>query len=395
MTLRVLLWATSLAFLFLALLAVWRLPSIFAWKLALLATEFGHWVVLLPLLCGIAAAILCGGGTRASLLILNTAALLLLLSPAARAFGAARRADAAWRNSRLVAGHANSREPSLLFRAGDLWKLNVVPSPPAETHVFSQAEGFELKLDFFRAAASGRRAAPCVIVVHGGGWDGGERTQFPELNAVLVANGYAVATIDYRLAPRWRWPSPKEDVSAAVRWLRSHANELGIAPDRFVLLGRSAGGQIALAAAYETENSEFCGVISLYGPADLRFAYEYGTEDDTLRSPSLLRAYVGGSPETAAAAYKDASPYLAVNLRTPPTLLIHGAGDTLVWHRQSERLAEKLTAAGTPLWFISLPWATHAFDYSLHGPGGQITEAAVLRFLAAVTCSREKQSGDR
>ena len=69
----------------------------------------------------------------------------------------------------------------------------------------------------------------------------------------------------------------------------------------------------------------------------------------------------------------------------PPTLLVHGANDPLVWHKQSERLHAKLDELGVPNVFVSLPWATHAFDYNLYGPSGQLTTYSIEWFLAAVT----------
>jgi acetyl esterase/lipase len=74
-----------------------------------------------------------------------------------------------------------------------------------------------------------------------------------------------------------------------------------------------------------------------------------------------------------------------VTAKSPPTLLLHGTLDTLVWPRHAERLAARLAAAGVPHVYVALPWATHAFDYNLNGPGGQITTYALERFLAFVT----------
>lgn len=375
----------------LSLLTVTYAPALTGWKLAVLETEFGHWLWPVPAVLAVFAWRTAGPRWWRGLLAAGgAAAVALLLSPAVRGAWLARAVETRWRQSPLAA--AAPSEP--LFRAGELWWPTRVAPTAATTHVFRRADDFELSLDFYRAAPGGR-PAPCVVVIHGGGWDSGDRAQLPELNHELAARGYAVATIDYRLAPRWRWPAPREDVAEALRWLREHAAELGLAPDRFVLLGRSAGAQIALAAAYAPGVRGIAGVISFYGPADMHFAYVHGTEDDVLRSPSLLRAFLGGSPETAREAYDDASPYLHVRRDLPATLLIHGRNDTLVWHRQSERLAARLEERGAPVFFVSLPWATHACDYNLHGPGGQMARGLVLRFLAGVTREPENKSGDR
>jgi acetyl esterase/lipase len=241
----------------------------------------------------------------------------------------------------------------------------------------------ELSLDFYRAV--GRANAPCVLLVHGGGWDSGARGELPQFDHWLARRGYAVAAISYRLAPEFRWPAQREDITAAIAFLKSHAAALGIDATRLVLLGRSAGGHLAEATAYTAPDPAIRGVVALYAPADVHFAWEFSRDDDVLKSPQLLKQFLGGTPETARASYDSASPIRFVGKSTPPTLLIHGRLDTLVWHRQSERLDQKLTEAGVTHAFISLPWATHAFEYNLNGPGGQLTTYAIEWFLAAVT----------
>jgi acetyl esterase/lipase len=227
-----------------------------------------------------------------------------------------------------------------------------------------------------------------VVVVHGGGWDNGERGQIPELNHWLVGRGYAVADISYRLAPAAVWPAQRSDVLAAIAALQSHAGELGIDPARIVVFGRSAGGQIAEAAVYWARNPALRGVVGFYAPADMNFAYAFGREDDILKSPQLLRQFLGGTPESAAAAYDSASGIQLVTSASPPTLLVHGRLDTLVWHRQSERLARRLGEAGVPHLLLSLPWATHALEYNLASPSGQLGTYALAWFLQSVTGDR-------
>src|SRR3712207_6201694 len=92
-----------------------------------------------------------------------------------------------------------------------------------------------LLLDFYRAG--GRSPAPCVVAIHGGSWVGGNRLDDGtkrQLNDYLARRGYAVASIDYRLAPEWIWPAQREDLLAAVAFLRARAAELGSDPTRFV-----------------------------------------------------------------------------------------------------------------------------------------------------------------
>jgi acetyl esterase/lipase len=177
-------------------------------------------------------------------------------------------------------------------------------------------------------------------------------------------------------------------VLAAVAHLRADAARFGIDPDRIVFIGRSAGGQIASAIAATGAHRWLRGCVCLYSPFDMMFAYEHGSDDDMLRSRWLLRCFLGGPPEMEAAAYREASAYLHAQETAPPFLLMHGGRDELVWTLQSERFAGRLAELGVPHVLVELPWATHAFDYNMTGPGGQITAACLEAFLRKV-CGSE------
>jgi acetyl esterase/lipase len=358
----------------LGLLTVFESPEWVDWRLAILAGEFGYAVAVVPLAI---LLVLGGKGDRSppavAALLLSGTALLLLLKPEAQARRLGRalpgRLDAAFGPARPSAPPFS---PGRLFRRGPA-------AGPVETLTYARGLG----LDFYRAA--GRNPAPCIIVLHSGGWDNGERGEFPAFDRWFAARGYAVAALTYRLAPASIWPAQREDIAAAVAFLRSRAAALGLDPRRLVLFGRSAGAQLAEATAYAAHDPGIRGVIALYGPADLEFAYAYGREDDILKSPRLLRQFLGGSPAEVPAAYASASGIRQVGPAGPPTLLMHGELDPLVWHRQSERLDRRLAELGVPHVFVSLPWATHAFEYNLNGPGGQLATYAVEWFLAAAT----------
>lgn len=366
---------TALATLALALLTAVKSPDWSEWKLALLAGEFGHWVAPLPVALGLLAWICRGTCPRFAVAtaIVCALALGLFLRPALEAWKIA--GGLPGKLARQFGPHPMAREP---FSFARLFGGSSTPVP-AETLIY----GENLSLDFYRAV--GRERAPCIVLVHGGGWDGGSRTELAHFNHWLARLGYAVAAIDYRLAPTSPWPAQRDDLLAALAYLKIHAAPLGIDPTRLVLFGRSAGGNLAEAVGYTANDPTIRGVVALYAPADLHFAWQYSRDDDVLKSPQLLRQFLGGTPETARAAYDGASGYLHVGSSTPPTLLVHGQLDTLVWHRQSERLAARLTEHHVKHLFISLPWATHAFEYNLAGPGGQLTTYAVEWFLAAVT----------
>jgi acetyl esterase/lipase len=188
---------------------------------------------------------------------------------------------------------------------------------------------------------------------------------------VLAHQGYAVAAIAYRFAPVHRFPAQSLDVRSAISLLRLRADELGFDPNAIALLGRSAGGQLALLAAYTQSDSAIKGVISFYGPTDLVWGYEHPAARLVIDSRGTLTDFIGGTPDKNLE-YRQASPLNYVR-NAPPTLLIHGTRDELVNVRNSRRLASALTRAGKPVTFLELPWATHGCDYFLNGPCGQIS----------------------
>ena len=349
------------------------------WTFAVMAGEYGHWGALGAVMIAAAAWATRRTAPRFSIVlaVLSLTAAALLLKPSFQAWriGAALPEKL---SAQFGPAHAEAAafSPARAFFGRD-------PQPVA-VQTLHVAPG--LPLDFYPAQnASAGRAAPCVIMIHGGGWNAGDRAQLPALNHRLAHKGYAVAAVSYRLAPKHQWPAPREDVFAAIAFLKANAAALGIDPTRLVVCGRSAGAQIALVIAYVADDPAIRGVVSLYGPSDLVFGYVNTHENDMIRSPSLMRQYLGGTPELAPASYASASAFNHVTLRSPPTLLLHGENDPLVWHRHSVRLEARLSELGVPCVFVSLPWATHAFDYTLDGPGGQLTTFAVEWFVAAMT----------
>lgn len=387
--------------------SVWPARSYREWWVALFATELGHvWSLLAAALAAWATGVAwtADGALEKGLAV--TAGLASALAVA----GFARPACMAWRIGtdvrRKIRAAFGAREPNAegpaLWSWARLWRWPTSVEPvPVE---FYEAEG--RAVDFYRAqkrteirqskidempggsgsaaggAGAGAESAgvPCVVLVHGGGWDGGDRTELAGLNRWLAARGVAVAAFDYRLAPEHPWPAQAEDLSVVVKWIRENAARLGVDPDRLTLLGRSAGGQIAVATAYGRALPGVRAVVALYACHDMEFVWSIRSEHDALNSHKLMTQFLGGGPEgdAQAARFRSASGERLVHAGAPKTLLIHGALDELVWCRHSERLASALERAGAPHVFIKLPWATHAGEANLHGPSGQIITEAVL-----------------
>jgi acetyl esterase/lipase len=278
-------------------------------------------------------------------------------------------------------GNANpSRSSPLIYR--DLF-LGVSPADAKpQSLIYSRIDGVELSLDFYRAKNS--KPAPVVVAIHGGSWHGGDNKTFAPMDHYLAGCGFAVADIIYRLAPQWKFPAALDDTRAAIAFLRQEAGALGIDPNRIVLLGRSAGGQIALAVAYSTKDPGIRGVISFYAPTDLYRSWEHPGNPLVIDTRAALREYLDGSPSEVPSNYAAASPTRLVSSSSPPTLLLHGGRDAVISAYQSKDLTERLREARVPHLNLSIPWGTHGFDYILRGPGGQFSIYAIEYFLKAV-----------
>ncbi len=378
------------------LLTVIEAPTHFLWIVAIGATEWGYWLVPIAFACAFfpfrhrfsgEASLRWRGADRLGRVLALVGA-LLLLAPLLRALLVAEQIE-----QDLAAAFPLSSAPSsgtsLASTGGrPLQFMHLLPGVAQEpvqqsSLVYAAPAGEPLRLDLYRSANLSS-PAPAVIVVHGGSWQSGDRSQLADLNRHLASRGYVVAAVGYRFAPQWPFPAARDDVRAAVAFLQTHASELGLDPQRMVLLGRSAGGQLALLVAYTAGDSAIRGAIAFYAPADLRYSYEHPGNPLVLDSRGVLTAYLGGNPGQKPDLYAAASPLNFVGAGTPPTLLIHGGRDELVRPIHSERLAARLAQADRPVFFLSLPWATHGCDVNLHGPCGQLSTYAIERFLESV-----------
>lgn len=368
--------AAALIFL-LSLMVVVPATHILLWYVVLLVTELGHWFSLASLGILLWEVLVQRRHANIGTVLLCLVSIALFLTPLVQAIVIAGRLPA-----QLVAAFGETGRPSFPADPLDyakLWGLTKSPVVREETRAFTTTDGTSLALRIYEGDATGPR--PCVLIIHGGGWNSGDEKQLPEWSRQLAAMGYRVASMAYRLAPQFHWPAQKEDVAAALAYLKAHAAEFNVDPNRFILLGRSAGGQLALDAAYTLHDPAIIGCIASYPPTDMNFAYWTGGEHDILGSRKLVRGIMGGPPASAPDLYRDASPLDFVGPETPATLLIHGARDEIVWVRHSERLRDRMLHAGRLCFLLELPWATHGFDFISRGPGAQLELYAMAWFL--------------
>jgi len=183
-----------------------------------------------------------------------------------------------------------------------------------------------LQLDLYLPAAPHSGASPAalrpiVILVHGGGWRAGFRDEFAPMAVRLARQGWAAATVSYRLSGEAGYPAAIHDVRAALRWLRSHASDYQLDAQRFALAGGSAGGQIASLAGVTGHLSGFDpagadsavastvqAIVNIDGLSDFTSDEARRYEDDPAKQPSSAGAWFGGRYAEQTARWRAASP---------------------------------------------------------------------------------------
>ena len=249
--------------------------------------------------------------------------------------------------------------------------------------VYAEAGGVPLRFDHYRPVqATG--ATPAVVFVHGGGWMRGDPSQAAGNALHFAREGIATVSISYRLAPASRFPAPLDDVRHGLRWVRAHAGELGIDPERLALLGVSAGAHLAVLAHLAHDLADLAPDL----PGPLREVSEsvrcviahYGPYDIGRRRSDMVDALMGERVEDAEWT-RRASPLAHAARATAPILLIHGTADQLVSWRESERMHAALQEAGKASELLLLDGAPHAFQVDWRGEANQRANVAMDAFL--------------
>lgn len=227
----------------------------------------------------------------------------------------------------------------------------------------------ELHLDLYlpTARAEDRQAevvgdgAPLIVWVHGGAWRAGSKASVPVKH--LLQHGFAIASVDYRLSGEAKFPAQAFDIKAAIRYLRANADQLGIAPNRFVIAGASAGGH--LAALIGTSNhskplegsvgehldtsSSVQAIVSFYGAANLETILAQSTPHGLRVRVPALELLLGGQPKQQTALAKLASPVNHVGPEDPALWLIHGDADPQMPFAQSVELMKAYRVQKLPV----------------------------------------------
>ena len=263
----------------------------------------------------------------------------------------------------------------------DIWGSIPIPNVRIDRQIpFAKPDGVPLFLNIYRPLQVGKY--PAIVSIYGGAWQRGSPDSDDTFNRYIAAQGYVVWAISYRHAPAYHFPAQIDDVRSALTFIQKHAAENETDLDRVALIGRSAGAQLAMLAAYQDPPFPIRAVVNYYGPVNLTAGYNDVPTPDPIESRSTLRDFLGGTPQDFPELYHKASPLNAVKPALPPSLLIYGGKDHIIESKYGKYLAQKLRSQGNQAVFLEIPWADHSFDAVFSGISNQLALYYTERFLA-------------
>ena len=247
--------------------------------------------------------------------------------------------------------------------------------------VFGTGGGRDLKCDIYTPPGEVTNA-PSVLLIHGGGWIGGDRSQLKGYGVLLGRIGYVCVSTEYRLSGESIWPAQIEDVKACLRWMRTHAEKLGIDPAKIAVSGNSAGGHLSLMMATTANMPEFEGAggnpgVDTSVAACIAFYPPTTFADNPADLANAVKALMGKDP--SAEAMRGVSPLTHAKPGLPPVMLIHGNNDTVVSAKDSFKMYDALTKADVPVELHMFAEAPHAFD--AHSAPGRLCAETMALFL--------------
>ena len=216
------------------------------------------------------------------------------------------------------------------------------------------------KMDIYLPAGRSADTTKLLILVHGGGWNEGDKADFADAVNYLktLLPGYAIININYRLAANGQnlFPTQENDVKAAADFIYNKRSEYKIS-DKWVFLGASAGGHLAMLQSYKYNSPvKPKAVISFFGPSELVSLY-----NSSALIGFALAGVIGATPSTNPGIYQQSSPYNFITAQSPPTLLLHGGVDPIVPPTQSTMVRDKLQSLGVPNQYVFYPNDGHGW----------------------------------
>lgn len=224
-----------------------------------------------------------------------------------------------------------TREGELLRMKKQYPDIRLVTEPEVSSRisrnaVYREVDGIPLAGDIYRAEERDG-PVPGVLIIHGGGWRSGDKAQLGGLAYQLASVGYACFAINYRLSTQALYPAAVHDVEAALQWMKTSADTLGIDPTKIAVLGFSAGGQLAALIGAKKGKSEVQAIVDIDGI--LAFIHPESGEGNDTRSKSAATYWFGYSKTERPDLWQEASALRYVSRTTPPTLFVNSSVDRM------------------------------------------------------------------
>ena len=229
------------------------------------------------------------------------------------------------------------------------------------------------KMDVYLPANRNTTSTKVIVLIHGGAWSSGDKTDFSTLQSGMVITDtiktrfpdYAIFNINYRLSTGTAnlFPTQENDIKAALQFIFNRAAEYSIS-NKFVLIGQSAGAHLAMLQGYKyTTPLKPRVIVSFFGPCDLTDMYNNPVGPFPSLTQLVLAQTIGATPTTNTAIYTSSSPVTYINSSSPPTILFHGSADPLVNPAQSLTVKTKLAAAGVAAEYYLYAGKGHGDDW--------------------------------
>jgi acetyl esterase/lipase len=341
---------------------------------------FGPWLVVVPIVIG-AFEFCRWRGSRSRTALIITAIAVAAAGWASVAVG------------RMLAEFHDHDVPVSLVRAFGVRFLS--RSTYDDDLVYGSWQGQALHLLVYKpSSATQGDAAPILLYIHGGGFSLGDRFESGTNLRWFTDRGWLALSIDYTLSSidRHLWNITTSQVGCAMAWTAANAARLGGDPARISLMGSSAGGNLAINAAYLASAGRLessCGgtvprvsaVSALYPPVDLAAAWVSQVPAISDMARQFNTYYVGGSPQQFPDRYRFVASATHINAAAPPTLVILGANDHLVPPDATARFAQQARNTDIDIKSIQFPYGDHAFNLNQYGLGNQFFLGMTDRFL--------------
>jgi acetyl esterase len=245
--------------------------------------------------------------------------------------------------------------------------------------VYGRPGGTALLLDLH--IPDGPGPFPAAILVHGGGFDEGSKsTNCKPLFEPLANANFAWFSIDYRMAPEFRFPEARDDMNTAIRWVRANASTYKVDPSKIAIIGESAGGFLVnYAGTHQTPETKVAAVVDIYGAVDyVKLALERRDHPERFNMASINRH--DQLDDAGIAKLRVISPLFAVTKNTPPFLCIHGTKDDQVSYDQSVMMCNAMKKAGAKCELITVEGGGHGMG-SWKAPEMQQWKAPMIAWL--------------